>query len=58
MLKVSCGAFHTLVLSTEGYIYAFGQDKYGKLGLKSQEAEMKVRNTPVKVVPYIFEYNK
>ena len=53
MLKVSCGAFHTLVLSTEGYIYAFGQDKYGKLGLKSQEAEMKVRNTPVKVLPYV-----
>ena len=58
MLKVSCGAFHTLVLSTEGYIYAFGQDKYGKLGLKSQEAEMKVRNTPVKVLPYVYEPSK
>ena len=33
IIRVSCGAFHTLALSTEGFIYAFGQDKYGKLGL-------------------------
>ena len=33
IIRVSCGAFHTLALSTEGFVYAFGQDKYGKLGL-------------------------
>ena len=33
VVKVSCGALHTLVLTSEGKIWAFGHDKYGKLGL-------------------------
>lgn len=33
IVRVSCGAFHTFVLSKDGSIYAFGQNKYGKLGL-------------------------
>lgn len=30
---VSCGAFHTLVVTGEGHIFGFGQGKYGKIGL-------------------------
>jgi len=30
---VSCGAFHTLACTAEGQVYAFGQGKYGKLGV-------------------------
>jgi len=30
---VSCGAFHTFALNSEGHVYAFGQGKHGKLGV-------------------------
>jgi alpha-tubulin suppressor-like RCC1 family protein len=32
VIVVSCGAFHTLFLTTEGKIFSFGQNKYGRLG--------------------------
>ena len=34
IVNISCGAFHTLVLSRDGTMYSFGQNKYGKLGIK------------------------
>jgi RCC1 and BTB domain-containing protein len=30
---VSCGVFHTLCLNKDGVIFAFGEGKYGKLGI-------------------------
>ena len=31
--QVSCGAFHTLSVTTDGTVYAWGSGKDGKLGL-------------------------
>jgi len=33
IVNVSCGAFHTLAVSGQGLIFAFGHGKYGKLGV-------------------------
>jgi alpha-tubulin suppressor-like RCC1 family protein len=30
--KISCGSFHSLLLSSDGYIYVFGRNKNGELG--------------------------
>lgn len=45
---MSCGAFHTLAVANDGLVYAFGQAKYGKLGLNRQNSEG-VFNVPQKV---------
>jgi alpha-tubulin suppressor-like RCC1 family protein len=37
VVRVSCGAFHTLCLTQDGKLWAFGNDKYGKLGLGTKE---------------------
>ena len=58
IVRAYCGAFHTYALSNEGQIYAFGQDKYGRLGLASSAAEGSIRVTPVQVMPYRFNVNK
>ena len=52
IVKVSCGAFHTFVLSRDGSIYGFGQNKYGKLGLNVRQENTVFRSTHVKIVPY------
>lgn len=36
-MHVSCGAFHTIALTSEGAAFTFGQGKYGKLGLVRKE---------------------
>jgi alpha-tubulin suppressor-like RCC1 family protein len=43
--KISCGSFHSLLLSTEGDIYAFGSNKFGQLGIP-YEKEVKI---PIKL---------
>ncbi|GMH38662.1 hypothetical protein BSKO_06546 [Bryopsis sp. KO-2023] len=37
MIKVSCGARHTVALSSEGDLFGWGWNKYGQLGHKEQE---------------------
>ncbi len=32
--KISCGSGHSLLLSSNGCIYAFGRNKFGELGIK------------------------
>lgn len=32
MIKVACGGFHTLVLTSENEVYAFGAGNYGECG--------------------------
>jgi alpha-tubulin suppressor-like RCC1 family protein/tRNA A-37 threonylcarbamoyl transferase component Bud32 len=35
--KISCGSRHSLLLSSDGYIYAFGRNESGELGNQKQE---------------------
>jgi alpha-tubulin suppressor-like RCC1 family protein/tRNA A-37 threonylcarbamoyl transferase component Bud32 len=35
--KISCGSFHSLLLSSDGYIYAFGRNSDGELGNQKEE---------------------
>jgi alpha-tubulin suppressor-like RCC1 family protein len=44
--KIKCGKDHSLVLSTEGDIYAFGKNKYGQIGNGSNIDKIK----PVKSI--------
>jgi hypothetical protein len=38
--KLSCGSNHSLLLSSDGYIYAFGYNKFGELGNQTEENEL------------------
>jgi alpha-tubulin suppressor-like RCC1 family protein/tRNA A-37 threonylcarbamoyl transferase component Bud32 len=38
--KISCGFTHSLLLSSDGYIYAFGYNKNGELGNQKEENEL------------------
>ena len=47
VVQVSCGAFHTLVLTQDRNIVSFGQNKYGKLGINTANHQSIVRALPV-----------
>jgi alpha-tubulin suppressor-like RCC1 family protein len=38
--KISCGRFHSLLLSSDGNIYAFGSNEFGELGNQKEENEL------------------
>jgi hypothetical protein len=38
--KISCGSFHSLLLSSDGNIYAFGRNSDGELGTQNEEDEL------------------
>jgi alpha-tubulin suppressor-like RCC1 family protein len=38
--KISCGSGHSLSLSSDGFIYAFGCNKFGELGNQKEENEL------------------
>jgi alpha-tubulin suppressor-like RCC1 family protein len=40
IVKISCGTNHSLLLSNDGYIYAFGRNNYGELGNQKEENEL------------------
>ena len=35
--RVSCGAFHTMILTTDGKVFSMGREDYGMLGIGSRE---------------------
>jgi hypothetical protein len=45
IVNVQCGGFHTLALSKNGEVYAFGSNTFGQLGL----GDRKSRSTPTKL---------
>jgi alpha-tubulin suppressor-like RCC1 family protein len=45
MNKVASGCGHTMVLASNSSIYVFGDNKFGQLGIGSQEAQL----TPVMI---------
>ena len=45
---VSCGGDHTVALSEDGNVYAFGQSTNGQLGLGTRTLETYV---PLKITP-------
>lgn len=44
--QISCGSSHTLVLTGDNEIYAFGGNDCGQLGTKATEDEVKLVNKP------------
>jgi len=36
LVGVSCGAFHTVVVSAEGEAFSWGSNKFGQCGVHSQ----------------------
>ncbi len=38
--KISCGSYHSLLLSSDGYIYAFGRNQFGELGNQKEGDEL------------------
>jgi RCC1 and BTB domain-containing protein len=37
---ISCGTHHSLLLSSDGYIYVFGRNQFGELGNQNEENEL------------------
>ncbi|KNC76899.1 hypothetical protein SARC_10625 [Sphaeroforma arctica JP610] len=48
VLSVACGAKHTMALTTEGAVYAFGANNMGQLGL-AESPPMNIVHTPSQV---------
>ena len=44
---VSCGAYHSMSLASDGFVYCFGNNETGQLGINSTDLQ---RTTPVKVL--------
>ncbi|XP_078065282.1 putative E3 ubiquitin-protein ligase HERC3 [Mustelus asterias] len=42
IIQVACGSNHTMALSEDGELFAWGQNTYGQLGLGTQEASQSV----------------
>jgi hypothetical protein len=38
--KISCGSFHSLLLSSDRYIYVFGDNEFGELGNQKKENKL------------------
>lgn len=55
-MRISCGAFHTFVLSKEGKLFAFGQNKYGKLGMNVRKENTAFRSTNIEILPFNITY--
>ena len=54
IIRVNCGAFHTFVVSAKGELFAFGQNKYGKLGLNIRKENTVFKSTNVQIFPFTF----
>lgn len=52
IVRVSCGAYHTFLISKDGILYAFGQNKYGKLGLNVRKENTVFRSTQARIIPF------
>ena len=53
VVRLSCGALHTLALTKRGEIYTWGQNKYGKLGIHFQNSkDGDVHHVPVRISIY------
>jgi RCC1 and BTB domain-containing protein len=45
--KISCGSAHSLLLSSDGYIYAFGRNSDGELGNQKEGNELSPRRIKI-----------
>jgi len=49
VVKVACGCYHTLVLTSEGKLYAFGRNSHGQLGLGDETTNNHHQTKPIEV---------
>jgi E3 ubiquitin-protein ligase HERC2 len=54
VVKVACGKMHTLALTSEGSVYAWGEGQYGRLGLSSNSS----RAVPTMIYQEVFGNEK
>lgn len=47
IVKVDCGSEHTIVLTDKGKLFAFGNNRYGQLGVQGQNSVQ--LNSPEKI---------
>ena len=47
---ISCGGWHSALLTTEGEVYVFGRGEYGRLGIGDKTGSSKLRPTLVKAL--------
>lgn len=48
VIRVSCGALHTLCVTSEGNLWVFGHNKYGKLGLGMDQNQSQPQQVALK----------
>lgn len=53
IVYVSCGSYHTIAIDKKGNLYAFGQNKYHKLGIHHTKSDAgEAMTVPVKIATY------
>lgn len=45
--RVAAGLWHTICITVEGHVYAFGGNQFGQLGTGVEQAEVYPINTPL-----------
>ena len=51
IMSVKCGSYHSLILTSEGDIYSFGNNEYNQLGLNNEKLKMMNKPTLISGIP-------
>lgn len=56
--KIAAGLWHTLCVSDEGLVYAFGGNQFGQLGTGADQAEVLVETCSISLFFFPFSFIK